>query len=1287
MPEPALALSDVDARLPALTVRDEQDLRRRLHRARAGGDETSARALVEAVEAAEQRLAQRRSRVPVPSYPEGLPVSERKDELVAAIRDHQVVIVAGETGSGKSTQLPKICLEAGQGVRGLIGHTQPRRLAARTIAERVAEELGGAVGEVVGYTVRFTDKVGDRTLVRVMTDGILLAEIQRDRTLSRYDTIIVDEAHERSLNIDFILGYLKQLLPRRPDLKVVVTSATIDTERFSRHFGGAPVVEVTGRSYPVEVRYRPVGEDPDDDRDQIQAIAEAVEELEREGPGDVLVFLSGEREIRDTADAIRRLELRGTEVLPLYARLSASEQHRVFAAHTGRRIVLATNVAETSLTVPGIRYVVDPGTARISRYNRRTKVQRLPIEPISRASADQRAGRCGRVAPGVCIRLYGEDDFAARPAFTDPEILRTNLASVILQMTNIGLGDVARFPFVEPPDTRSINDGVALLEELGALEPDTPKDRRRLTATGRRLAQLPLDPRLARMVLEADGNGCVSEVMVIAAALSIQDPRERPTGKEQAAAELHARFTDPTSDFLSYLNLWAHIRLQQAERSSSGFRRMCKQEHLSYLRVREWQDVHGQLRQVMRTLRITPNDEPGDPDAIHRSLLSGLLSHIGMRDGERQELLGARNARFAIAPGSVLFRKPPSWVMVGELVETNRMWGRVAARIQPSWAEQLGGHLTKRSYGEPWWDERRAAAMTSERVTLYGLPLVAARTIQYGRVDPAGARDLFLQCALVEGSWSTHHAFVAANRALVQEVEALEDRVRRRDILAGEEARFAFYDERVPDAVTSGRTFDRWWKDERRRRPDLLTFTIEDLVDPDAGDVGLDAYPDVWHQGGRSLQLGYRFDPTSDLDGVTVDIPLPSMDAVDPAGFDWQVRGLREELVTALLRTLPKSLRRQIGAVGDHARAFLEEASPADGPLLDVLARTMARRTGERITARDLDLDRIPPHLRMTFRVVSERGRPLAWSKDLPALRDHLRAKLRATVTGAGSAVEQVGLTAWTIGDLPRSVATDVGGHTVTVHPAIVDEGASVAVRSFATTAEQRRAMWAGTRRLLLLTIGSPVPALQRLLRNETKLALAQAPYATAAEVLEDCTTCALDAVLERAGGPVWDEAAFARLRDAVRDELVDTAMEVAVLAGRVLRHARAVERRLDEHTAEAVQPALTDISVQVARLVHPGFLTATGLEQLAHLPRYLEAIDRRLDKLARDPHRDRALMARVALAEQALERLQARRAGPEVTQLRWLVEELRVSLFAQSLGTPRPVSEQRVMKEIARLG
>jgi ATP-dependent helicase HrpA len=1279
-------LDDLAARLPGLTVRDERDLRRRLERARRDRTGTDAAALAAAVELAEQRIAQRRGRVPEPRYPEGLPVSERKDELVAAIRDHQVVIVAGETGSGKSTQLPKICLEAGQGVRGLIGHTQPRRLAARTIAERISEELGSELGDQVGYTVRFTDRVGDKTLIKVMTDGILLAEIQRDRTLSRYDTLIVDEAHERSLNIDFILGYLKQLLPSRPDLKVVVTSATIDTERFSQHFDGAPVVEVTGRSFPVEVRYRPVGEEEDDDRDQVQAITDAVEELAREGPGDVLVFLSGEREIRDTADALARLELRGTEVLPLYARLSSAEQHRVFEPHTGRRVVLATNVAETSLTVPGIRYVVDPGTARISRYNRRTKVQRLPIEAISQASANQRAGRCGRVAPGICIRLFSEEDFASRPAFTDPEVLRTNLASVILQMTNIGLGDVAAFPFVEPPDARSIKDGVDLLHELGAFDAGTDETARRLTRTGRSLAQLPIDPRLGRMVLEAERHGCVAEVMVIAAALSIQDPRERPTGKEQAAAELHARFRDGQSDFLAYLRLWEHLREQQAARSSNQFRRMCKAEHINYLRSREWQDIHSQLRQVLRSLGIKPNTEPASPDQVHQALLAGLLSHIGMRDGQRQELLGARNARFAIAPGSTLFKKPPQWVMAAELVETNRLWGRVAAPIKPEWAERLGAHLVKRSYGEPWWDARRGAAMADERVTLYGLPIVAGRKVAYDKVDPAAARTMLIDNALLDDGWQTHHAFLQANRALVEEVRALEGRVRRRDILVAEDAIFDLYDQRIPAEVTSTRRFDRWWKQERQVRPDLLTFTVEDLIDPAAGDISAAAYPEVWHQGDLALALSYEYDPTSDLDGVTVDVPLPHLDRVRAEGFDWQVPGLREELVTALVRALPKGHRRQLGPAPDHAARFLERNGPAGGPLLDTLARFLSTTVGEAIPPTSFQLDRVPDHLRITFRVISRLGRPLAWSKDLDALRAHLRSKLQPAIRDAAQSVEREGLTAWTIGTLPRSVTTETGGYRGTAYPALVDEDGTVAVRTFADPVEQRRAMWAGTRRLLLLTAGSPVPALQRLLRNETKLALASSPYATYEQLLEDCATAALDHVLAEAGGPVWDEAAYADLHRTVRDELVDTAVRLAVLAGKVLAEARRIEQRLDGLTAEVLQPSLTDIHVQLARLVHAGFVTAAGAARLAELPRYLQAISHRLDKLVKDPHRDRSLLLRVQRVEDAVAVVRGAAPDAEVARVRWMVEELRVSLFAQALGTPGPVSEQRILKEVERL-
>ena len=1188
-------------------------------------------------------------------YPAELPITERREEILAALRDHQVVVVAGETGSGKSTQLPKLCLEAGLGELGMIGHTQPRRIAARTVAERIASELGEEIGNTVGYTVRFTDKVRRDTRVRVMTDGILLNELQRDRKLSKYSTIIVDEAHERSLNIDFILGYLRQLLPRRPDLKVVVTSATIDTQRFAEHFADAdgnpaPIIEVSGRTYPVEVRYRPL----DEDTDPIQGIADAIEELQGGGPGDVLVFLSGEREIRDTADALERLKLPHTEVLPLYARLSTVDQHKVFQPHAGRRIVLATNVAETSLTVPGIHYVVDPGTARISRFNRRTKVQRLPIEKVSRASADQRAGRCGRIAPGTCIRLYAEDDYDDRPEFTEPEILRTNLASVILQMTAIGLGDIAAFPFVDPPDSRAIKDGIDLLEELGALE-EASDEIRLLTPIGRRLAQLPVDPRLGRMVLEADELGCVEEVMVIAAALSIQDPRERPAGKEQEAAELHRRFADDSSDFVSILNLWRYLQEQQAALGSSAFRRLCRNEHLHFLRVREWQDVFTQLRQVARSMRIHVGHEHAHRDHIHQALLSGLLSHVGVRDGERNEFTGARGARFALNPGSVLARKPPRWVMVAELVETNRLWGRMAARIQPEWVERLGAHLLTRSYGEPWWDATRGAAMTNERVSLYGIPVVPARRVQYGRIDPVLARDLFIRCALVEHDWQSDHAFVEDNKALVEQVRALEDRVRRRDILVDDDTLFDFFDERLPLHVISARHFDRWWKDERTENPTLLRYTTDLLVERDVDPGG---FPDEWTQGELSLPLTYVFEPLAELDGVIVDIPLPLLNRVIPSGFDWHVPGYRHDLVTALIRALPKAVRRDLVPAAEHAHRFLEAVTPSSGPLLTSLERFFG--------VDGWSCDGVPDHLQLTFRAVDEQGRAIAWSKDLEALRQHLSDQVKETITSAAATLERTGLRTWPGGDLPRVVQAVVGGHTVKAFPALVDEGETVGVRTFTTQTEQINHHWRGTRRLLRLTVPPPARQVDRVLRAEAGLALAAAP----AGVHLDIVTGAVEGLLDK---PAWTEAEWRDLHARVKADLPGRAAELASTVARVLVALQEVEARLLDVTAPAQLHALEDISAQLGRLVFPGFVSAAGVHRIADVERYLRAIVVRLDALPRNPARDRELTERV----QRLDALTTDR------RIRWMIEELRVSLFAQSLGTREKVSETRILRSI----
>ncbi len=1229
-------------------------------------------------------------------YPDDLPISARRDEILAALREHQVVIVAGETGSGKSTQLPKMCLELGRGVDAMIGHTQPRRIAARSVAERIAEELGTEVGGAVGYAVRFTDRVSDRTLVKVMTDGILLAELPRDRLLRRYDTIIVDEAHERSLNVDFLLGYLRRILPERPDLSVIVTSATIATERFADFFGGAPVVEVSGRSYPVEVRYRPLDEL---DGDQVQGVCDAVEELCGEGPGDILVFLSGEREIRDTTDALGRLRLDGLELLPLYARLPAAEQHRVFQPHPGRRVVLATNVAETSLTVPGVRFVVDAGTARVSRYNRRTKVQRLPIEAVSQASADQRAGRCGRVAPGVCIRLYSEDDYLARPRFTDPEILRTNLASVILQMAALGLGDVAAFPFVDPPDARSITDGLTLLDELGAVVADRPGGVARLTPAGRRLARLPIDPRLGRMILEADRRGCTREVMVIAAALSIQDPRERPADDQQAAAEHHARFADKTSDFMSYLALWEYLRDRQRTLSSSQFRRLCRDEHLNFLRVREWQDLYSQLRQLARAVGITLSATPASRDAIHASILAGLLSHLGMHDPARGDYLGARNARFAIAPGSALRRRTPRWVMAAELVETDRLRARTVAAVEPAWAERLGAHLVKRSHGEPVWDPARGAGTVVERVTLYGLPVAAGRRVPYAKVDRAGARAMFVQHALVEGDWDAPHAFLHDNAKLLDEARALEDRLRRRDLLAGDGVLFAFFDERVPAGVASGRDFDRWWARERRRRPGLLTYPPELLIDPAAA-AGLDlaAFPDVWRCGGLDLDLSYVLEPGAPDDGVTVHVPLALLNQLDGAGFDWQVPGLRHELAVALVRALPKSLRRSFVPVPDVVGRALSGAGPAEGPLLAVLEERLAGLTGVRVPQDAWDLDAVPDHLRVRFSVEEEHGRVVGAGRDLDELRAPLAGRVRAAVAAAvragatpGSVPEEVsGLTAWTIGSLPRVVEAGPPGRVVRAFPALVDEGDTAGVRLLASEAAQARAMRAGTRRLLLRGAGSPTRALQRLLTTGAKLAIAHSRYENAGALIVDCIEAAVDELVDEAGGPAWDEPAFARLRDHVRAGLVDRAVETVERAGRVLVAGRRVEERLGAFSAPVYDDAVVDVEAQLARLLRPGFVSATTPRRLPDVARYVEAAGVRLQKLGAEPARDRERMALVRRLERELAELRATappdRPAGDLEEIGWMIEELRVGLFAQSLGTPRPVSAARIERAMDRL-
>ncbi|EOW9230249.1 ATP-dependent RNA helicase HrpA [Vibrio cholerae] len=1236
-------------------------------------------------------VEQRKQQMPKIEYPALLPVSQKRDDIAQAIAHHQVVIVAGETGSGKTTQLPKICAELGRGKYGLIGHTQPRRLAARSVANRIAEEMETELGGFVGYKVRFTDQISDQTQIKLMTDGILLAEIQNDRFLNQCDTIIIDEAHERSLNIDFILGYLKQLLPRRPDLKVIITSATIDPERFSKHFSNAPIIEVSGRTYPVEVRYRPLAGDDDSesDRDQLEGIFQAVDELCDEGLGDILIFMNGEREIRDTADALSKRNLRDTEIVPLYARLSAGEQNKIFQPHAGRRIVLATNVAETSLTVPGIKYVIDPGTARISRYSYRTKVQRLPIEPISQASANQRKGRCGRTEEGICIRLYSEEDFLSRPEFTDPEILRTNLASVILQMTALGLGDIEAFPFVEAPDKRNIQDGVRLLEELGAINDQIKDPKKRLTESGKQLARLPIDPRLARMVLEASKLGCLKEVMIIASALSIQDPRERPSDKQQSADDKHRRFNHEDSDFLTLVNLWHYISQQQKALTSNQFRRQCKLDYLNYLRVREWQDVYTQLHQSTREMGFKLNDEPGSYHAVHSAILVGLLSHIGMKDQEKNEYHGARNARFNIFPASGLFKKQPKWVMSAELVETSKLWARVVAKIEPDWIEPLAKHLIKRSYSEPHWSKKNAAVMAYEKVMLYGIPIVPKRLVNYGTIDPVLSREIFIRSALVEGDWETKHAFFKQNRALLAEVEELEHKSRRRDILVDDEELFQFYDQRVGTEVVSGRHFDAWWKTASRKTPDLLSFEKEMLFKGDASHVTDLDYPNFWHQGNLKLKLSYQFEPGENSDGVTVHIPLPILNQVEPHGFDWQIPGLRHELVVSLIKSLPKTLRKNFVPAPNYADAFLARVTPFEMPLLDAMEKELRRMTGVTVLREDWKLDQLPAHLKITYRAVDHRNRKLNESCDLHELKESLKEKVQETLSQvADDDIEQRDLHTWSFGELPKVYQQKRGGFEVRAYPALVDKKDSVEIKLFETEQEQLSAMRAGQRRLILLNVPSPIKYLHANLPNKSKLGLYFNPYGKVLDLIDDCIACGVDKLIEERGGMVWEPQAFEALKEHVRAELGDTVVEIAKQVETILTTAYNINKRLKGKVDFTMAFALSDVKAQIEGLIFSGFATECGWKRLPDILRYMRAIERRMEKLPVDPNKDRLHMLKIESVankyKELLNKIPKGMAIPDnVREIRWMLEELRVSYFAQQLGTPYPVSDKRIINAI----
>ncbi|MDN6169314.1 MAG: ATP-dependent RNA helicase HrpA [Micrococcaceae bacterium] len=1316
------------------------------------------------------------------TYPESLPVSARRDDIMEAIRDHQIVVIAGETGSGKTTQLPKMLLELGLGEGGMIGHTQPRRLAARTVAERIAEETGVELGAEIGFQVRFTGHVSASTQVKVMTDGILLAEIQHDRLLRKYNAIIIDEAHERSLNIDFLLGYLKRLLPKRPDLKVIITSATIDPEKFATHFGSpaseggeeivpAPIIEVSGRTFPVELRYRPLNPaegreddddyDTDEDRDPLDAVCDAVDELAAEAPGDVLIFFSGEREIRDAAEALRARvrtnpRLRGTEVLPLFARLSLEEQHKVFHPGSNPRLVLATNVAETSLTVPGIKYVIDTGTARISRYSHRTKVQRLPIERVSQASANQRSGRCGRVSDGIAIRLYSQEDFEARPEFTDPEILRTNLAAVILQMSAMGVvespRDVAGFDFVQPPDSKAVNDGVSLLRELGAVGEGASA---KVTRIGRQLSQLPVDVRLGRMIVEAGRRGCAKEVMILAAALTIRDPRERPsedTGQRANAIGLHRRFDDSTSDFSGFLNLYAYLQEKQKELSSSAFRRLCKKEFINYMRVREWQDLFAQLRQLSKPLGITLSTGPVDPAGlereIHTSLLAGLLGHIGAWDERKREYSGARGTRFSIFPGSALFKKNPEWVMSAELVETSRLWARVNARFDPLWVEEVGKHLLKYSHSEPHWSRKMGSVMGYEKATLYGLTVIPQRRIQYGRVDPVVARELFIQHALVEGDWKTHHKFFQRNRRLLADIDELETRMRRRDLGATDEDLFDFYDQRVGSGVVSERHFDRWWKKARAEEPTLLDFDPEELFNADADELNQEDFPRTLQHGDLELELSYEFNPAAsagESDGLTVRVPVLFLNQLDPERFRWLIPGLREELVTALIKSLPKAIRKNFVPAPDVARqagtALNADFDPTTDDLEPSLELVLRRMRGVVIPPGSWDWSKIPGHLLATFQVVDARARILDESTDLPTLQRTLATQNRQALadslgsagpallaaareaeqrhgkessggSGAGTGgartsprpgrgragtttrerptptLEQTGLTAWPegLGDgarIERRVSTTVAGAEVTAFPGLLDTGDTVSLTVFRNEDEQLTAHRGGVIRLLLLQVPSPAKYVLEHLNNQEKLVFTQNPHGSVEKLIADCTLAALDRLVPEE--LPFSKAEFDALFESVRAELIDTVFKVTAIVERVLSGARRVDKRVSKASSLALVNALADIRSQVENLVYPGFVAGTGYAHLSQLPRYLEAIGKRLDKLeAGNVARDHQSMLAIQALEDEYDAARAAvpagaRIPAPLARIKWMLEELRVSMFAQELGTAYSVSEKRV--------
>jgi len=1262
-------------------------------------DQAAAR-LCEQIMASAALAARRRQNLPTPDFPAELPISDKWEEIAGLIEKNQVIVLCGETGSGKSTQLPKICLALGRGVYGKIGHTQPRRIAARSLDARISEELGRELGGSIGYKVRFHDQVNRESHVKLVTDGMLLAEVQQDRWLNEYDTLIVDEAHERSLNIDFLLGYLKQLLPRRPDLKLIITSATIDPERFSKHFNAAPIINVSGRTYPVEVRYRPPLEEAEGERDEPlqQAILDAVDELSRVDRGDILVFLSGEREIRETAEHLRKHRLQLTEVLPLYARLGPAEQSRIFHPGGQRRIILATNVAETSLTVPGIRYVIDTGYARISRYSHRSKVQRLPVEVVSRASADQRKGRCGRVAAGICVRLYSEDDFNLRAEFTEPEILRTNLASVILQMTILGFGEIAKFPFLDPPDKRLITDGYRVLEEVGAVDGE-----RKITRLGRQLARLPVDPRIARMLLAAAHGQCLEELLVIAAALSIQDPRERPMDKQQAADEAHHPYRDEQSDFMGLLKLWRNLEEQQRHLSRRKFQRFCRDAFLSWNRVQEWHDVHRQLRAQMHEMGFRENSSEAGYDEIHRALLTGLLSNIGFRASSKEhEYLGGRNSRFMIFPGSGLFKSQPKWVMAAELVETTRLYARTLGSIRPEWAESAAGHLVKRNYSEPHWEKGRGQVAAYERVVLFGITLIARRKINFGPIDPLLSREIFIRSALVDGDFDTRAPFWRHNRELVDYLEHLEHKSRRRDLLVDEQVIYEYYDKLIPEGIYSTPQFEKWLRGESRNHPKLLHMRLQDLTRVTEAAAHDQAYPDEFEIGGMRLPLVYHFEPGNEADGVTLKVPVTILNQVSDERCEWLVPGLLRERIIALLRSLPKNLRRSFVPVPDFADACLRAMEPSGKPLTRALAEQLKEMTGVYIAEDDWQEQLLPDHLRMNFQLIDDKGRQMESGRDLALLKQRYgdpdkRGYHALPATG----LEREGIKNWDFGKLPESVESRGGGIRLTGFPALIDQGDCVDLKVLDARQNAQRAHRAGIRRLLMLTLPREMrylrrnlPGLQQMELKYSKVAAAPEGWDTPgrAGVEEMLLALVVDLTFLEALPEIRSEQRFIERIQARKEGLMIQAEEARRLVEEILTAYQQVRKKLFATTQINWMESLADIRQQLDRLVYRGFLYYTPYPQLKQIPRYLKAIDMRLDKLAHMAARDQKLLGEIREAyRQWLQREEKYRLDGKlderIEEMRWRFEELRVSLFAQELGTAYPVSLKRIEKRWKELG